>query len=146
MCIRISRNVLVEDRADSLLRYLVLAGFFAGILAIAACSEMVGFGRFTAQEETQVAASPPVPQGSGLAPAALMGKPASEVETLLGRPTLLREEEGAQVWQYASTSCVLLLYLYENDFAAYQVTHMEARAKGDGPSDVAGCLAATPAS
>ena len=74
-----------------------------------------------------------------------MGKGAGEVESLLGQPSLLREEQGAQVWQYASTGCVLLLYLYADELNAFHVTHMEARGRGDGPSDVAGCLAATPA-
>jgi len=137
--------VLVEDRADSVLKYLVLGGLFAAMMLVAACSEMVGIGRFDGPAEPELAAVAPMPQGSGLAPAAIMGKGAGEVESLLGQPSLLREEPGAQVWQYASTSCVLLLYLYADELDSYRVTHMEARDKGQGSSDVADCLAATPA-
>lgn len=137
--------MLVEDRADTILKFVVLGGLFAAIMLVAACSEMVGLGRFQAADEAQFAAVDPLPQGSGLAPDAIMGKRAGEVESLLGQPSLLREEQGAQVWQYASTSCVLLLYLYTDEMNAYRVTHMEARGKGSGPSDVTNCLAATPA-
>ena len=137
--------MLVEDRADTILKFLVLGGLFSAMILVAACSEMVGIGRFQAPEEQELAAVEPEPQGSGLAPEAIMGKGAGEVTTLLGEPSLLREEQGAQVWQYTSTSCVLLLYLYADELNAYYVTHMEARGRGDGPSDVPACLAATPA-
>ncbi len=137
--------MLVEDRADSLLKLLVLGGIFLGMMLIAACLEIVGPGSFNAPAEPQVASVEPMPQSSGLTPEAIMGKDASEVELLLGHPSLLREEEGAQIWQYARTVCVLMIYLYTDELGVYHVTYIEANGKGGGPSDVVGCLAAAPA-
>ncbi len=72
-----------------------------------------------------------------------MGKDAATIENLLGAPTLLREETGAQIWQYANVHCVLLLYLYEDGGQLYRVAHLEARIQGALNDNVDVCLAAT---
>ena len=43
---------------------------------------------------------------------ALDGQTASDLETMIGAPTLTREEQPALLWQHADELCVLQVYLY----------------------------------
>jgi len=50
------------------------------------------------------------------------------LNSLLGKPVLVRREAEAEVWQYIAANCVLHLFLYRdaiNDFP-YRVVHIEA--------------------
>ena len=74
-------------------------------------------------------------------PERLIGLSVQEAAELLGRPALVRAEPPAEVWQYASSECVLHLFLYEGDIAGrLAITHYEMRGlKGISPQ---ACLAA----
>jgi hypothetical protein len=73
--------------------------------------------------------------------ASLMGKGPEDLRAMLGEPSLLRRDQGAEVWQYAGESCVLFLYLYPDDAGAPAVTYVDARLKTQGPAPVPECLA-----
>ena len=71
----------------------------------------------------------------------LIGQSPKRLRELLGSPTLLRQDHGAQMWQYAGRSCVLLAYLYPNAKGEPQVSYVDARSKSAGAVPVADCLA-----
>jgi|LNFM01.1.fsa_nt_gb hypothetical protein len=77
----------------------------------------------------------------------LRGLDAAQLMQLLGKPTLLRDEATAQMWQYRSEACVLHLFLYPNPGAAGEkrVQYVEARPRQTGaPAATSGpneCLA-----
>jgi hypothetical protein len=72
----------------------------------------------------------------------LMGQSPKGLRALMGAPTLLRNDHGAQLWQYAGKSCTLLAYLYPNAKGEAEVSYVDARAKSSGAIPVADCLAA----
>jgi hypothetical protein len=74
---------------------------------------------------------------------ALVGKGPEALRAMLGEPTLLRRDQGAEVWQYAGQTCVLFLYLYPDDAGAPVVSYVDARLKTKGPAPVPDCLAET---
>jgi hypothetical protein len=59
----------------------------------------------------------------------LMGLGPDELQHLFGHPQLVRDETGAEVWQYRAQACVLDLYLYpqESEGTPLRVTYLEAR-------------------
>lgn len=69
--------------------------------------------------------SPPETPAVQYAPEDLVGLDSAAVELLLGEPGLRRHEPTAQVWQYMSAECVLLLFLYEKEPGAPRVAHAE---------------------
>ncbi len=77
----------------------------------------------------------------------LRGLDAAQLMQLLGKPTLLRDEATAQMWQYRSEACVLHLFLYPGPGAAGEkrVQYVEARPRQTGaPAATSGpneCLA-----
>lgn len=79
----------------------------------------------------------------------LRGLDAAQLTQLLGKPTLLRDEATAQMWQYRSEACVLHLFLYPSTGAAgggeKRVQYVEARPRQSGaPAATSGpneCLA-----
>jgi len=73
-------------------------------------------------------------------PEQLIGLSVGEAAELLGRPSLVRREAPAEVWQYAARECVLHLFLYQTALGAPEVTHFEMRGL-DGISRQA-CLVA----
>lgn len=124
---------------------------------------------------TAVPQSPPTPSPTASAPAAqrqaalppardtpsrelppeppkleeLRGLNAAQLTQLLGKPTLLRDEATAQMWQYRGETCVLHLFLYPGPGGSgggeKRVQYVEARprqtgaaAATSGPSE---CLA-----
>ena len=132
------------SRHEATLKWAETGALFLGLTVLAACAETGGMGLGTGVPR-DAATAPAKPKRTGPAPteAALMGKQGSDIENLLGAPTLLRREDGAQVWQYAGERCVLLLYLYQQTDSAYRVSYLEARPRPGGASDVAACLSAT---
>lgn len=83
------------------------------------------------------ATTPAVQQATATAPAAtgnaqskdLMGMGPDDLQHLFGHPQLVRNETGAEVWQYRAQACVLDLYLYPQESAGtpLRVTYLEAR-------------------
>ncbi len=71
---------------------------------------------------------------------ALVGKGPEALRAMLGEPSLLRRDQGVEVWQYAGESCVLFLYLYPDAAGAPVVSYVDARLKTKGPAPVPDCL------
>jgi hypothetical protein len=82
----------------------------------------------------------------------LVGMSAGDVTRLLGLPKMLRREPPAQVWQYASSRCVMFVFLYEGQPASgmtksastdrdWRVHYIEALSRVDGkPMPMPDCL------
>ncbi len=67
-------------------------------------------------------------------PEQVIGLDRGALEALLGAPGFVREETGAQVWQYRGAGCVLDAVLYSDGLAEpYRVTYYEIR--GDDGTD-----------
>ena len=56
----------------------------------------------------------------------LMGLTADALTALLGKPSVVRREAPAQIWQYRHSSCVFDIFLYEES-DAFRVAYFEAR-------------------
>lgn len=96
------------------------------VLAVAACA-----GRQAVM---------PKRTGAPAQPGSLMGKGPAALRAMLGEPSLLRRDQGAEVWQYAGQSCVLFLYLYPDAAGAPAVSYVDARLKTKGAAPVPDCL------
>jgi hypothetical protein len=73
-------------------------------------------------------------------PVDLVGLDGPSLETLLGKPGLVRRDYPAEVWQYRNPSCVLDVYFY-TDAARLTVTHAEARAPEIAGDPLTPCIA-----
>jgi hypothetical protein len=62
----------------------------------------------------------------------LVGLTADEVRNRLGAPDVQRRENAAQLWQYADSGCVLLVFLYGGSAAGEQVAHVDEVATPKG--------------
>lgn len=66
----------------------------------------------------------------------LRGLDAAQLTQLLGKPTLLRDEATAQMWQYRGETCVLHLFLYPapgvSGGGEKRVQYVEARPRQSG--------------
>jgi hypothetical protein len=77
---------------------------------------------------------------SMVAPADLTGLDGPSLERLFGKPSLVRHDYPAEVWQYRNPACVLDVYLYsDNDHLT--VTHAEARAPKIASDPMRPCIA-----
>lgn len=83
------------------------------------------------------APSPPL-DGPGLSPFA--GMSPEELRAQWGAPSLMRNEAGAQLWQFQGAGCVVLAYLYPNASGGMETAFAEALPGGDSASAVTGCL------
>jgi hypothetical protein len=117
-------------------------------LALAGCADMgLDAAPREAKEPGQVTGSE-APDASAAAPsAALVNPPASligldgpTVEHWFGKPGLVRRDYPAEVWQYRNPSCVLDVYLYDDD-DRLTVSHAEARAPKIAGDPMRPCLA-----
>lgn len=91
-----------------------------------------------------VADAPPMMQRTGAIPelAELRRTSAKRLEDLLGTPTLRRQDGTAEMWQYASPDCTLLLFLYPGKDGAYAVTYLEAEPGGTSDHALKSCITA----
>lgn len=79
-----------------------------------------------------------VPPAGHADPEELLGLDVDEVAARLGKPTLIRREGAAEVWQYRRANCVLDLFLYGG---RKQVEHVDLRDRGDaGEAAVQTCF------
>ena len=67
------------------------------------------------------------------------GLAAKDVTAALGDPNFRRREAPAEIWQYFGASCVLDLFLYE-DNGAQRVAHVELRSRTLGQGAQRSCL------
>ena len=103
-------------------------------LALAGCA---GAHRGTPNGAAPVAGIDAV---SAVPPTDLVGLDGPSLETLLGKPGLVRRDYPAEVWQYRNPSCVLDVYLYPDD-ERLTVTHAEARAPKIAGDPLRPCIA-----
>ena len=68
-------------------------------------------------------------------PKQLLGIDTKALEALLGKPSLVRKENPAVIWQYNAESCVLDLVLYDS-----VTSYVEARDEQVRPMDNRKCL------
>ncbi len=96
---------------------------------------LVGLTACEAANRPDDAAEPLAPY-SGMAvvppstadPEELLGLSGDEITAKLGKPTLVRRDGDAEVWQYRRVNCVLDLFLYGG---RKQVEHVDLRDRGD---------------
>lgn len=102
----------------------------------------------TAPKATPLAATQAVAHGDTILPTAarlsgdpkeLLGLDHTALRRVLGKPTQMRNETIAQVWQYVTGDCVVDLYLYDQD-GALKVTYVEARSRSAEPTPTTRCL------
>ncbi len=58
-------------------------------------------------------------------PSQLAGITDRRLVGLLGAPTLLRRDAPAEIWQYAGTNCVMLVFLYQDTGGGLAVRYVE---------------------
>lgn len=54
-----------------------------------------------------------------------VGMSVDDVRSLIGKPTLLREEHKVQVWHYRNLDCTLFLFFYPKGAEGYRVDHVD---------------------
>ena len=86
--------------------------------------------------DTQVVRTPPP---AAIAAEDLLGLSRGAVSELLGRPSVVRSEAPAEIWQYRNRTCVVDLIFYGDGDAA--VIHIEARDRAAAPLAADPCLA-----
>jgi hypothetical protein len=133
-----------------------LAGCAARMPATAAASSAAPVRTATAPTSPGSAASSTerraAPSASLAAPADpaddedVMGLSPDELQSLLGQPQMVRDETGAEVWQYRTQACVLDLYLYPQEAqggaASLRVAYLEARDRSAANFAAARCVTA----
>lgn len=73
-------------------------------------------------------------------PMPLKGATASAIRENLGKPTLVRQEPPAEVWQYSGNACILDVTLYPGPDGALVARWLESRDLDGSPTDASGCL------
>ncbi|MBI1237991.1 MAG: hypothetical protein GC199_01475 [Alphaproteobacteria bacterium] len=116
----------------------------AACLVLAGCQTPGGAARQPEVGGTRPA-SPTLVRREGPVPSldALRGASPRTLESLLGEPNLRRRDPGAELWQYASPECVLLLVLYPAEGGGeFTVRYLEASPGGAGEAALRACVAA----
>jgi len=71
----------------------------------------------------------------------LIGQAPTKITATLGRPSLVRREAPAEVWQYRTRSCVLDLFLSDQgDGQGPLVRHVEGRDRAGAPASASDCI------
>ncbi len=93
-----------------------------------------------------VSDAPPMTRRTGPVPALadLRSSNPEKLESLLGEPTLRRQDHKSEMWQYASPECVLLIFLYPKG-KSVEVTRIEAQPGGISDSALDKCVRAAAA-
>ena len=92
----------------------------------------------SAKSSEQLALMPPPPPG-GLAPSALKGMSGAQAEYSLGRPSFVRKDPPAEIWQYRVKACTLDLFLYEEN-GRLAIAHYAVRVPNGGTIADLACL------
>lgn len=95
------------------------------VLAIGGCVTN-GFGPGSSAASSARSAQTPGVAVNAPPSQSLIGKGQSDLLALLGSPGLVRKDKGVEVWQYASASCVMLFYLYDDKSGRRRITYLEA--------------------
>jgi len=81
----------------------------------------------------------PEPEINAPSPEDVIGWSTDALNTAFGRASLVRRDLGAEIWQYRTEQCVLLVFLYpekSSDGAPLQVEHLDV----GGGKDTVACL------
>ena len=116
------------------------------VLLVAACNgaggSATGGGPVTSasgsENEEQLALMAPPAPGS-MAPSAMKGMSAAAIQRALGKPTFVRRDPPAEIWQYRVKVCTLDLFLYEEK-GRMSVAHYAVRAPNGGFMGDVACL------
>lgn len=141
---------LPASRISLLPALIVVIGFLAGCAATPdtaapAASEPATAARHTAPETAAVPtpapepATPPEPEVNAPAAAEIIGWNTTTINETFGSAGLVRRDLGAEIWQYRTGDCVLLLFLYpkaEESGTPLRVDHLHV----SGNPDSAACL------
>jgi hypothetical protein len=120
-------------------------GLFAGLLALAGCGTIgpvfkpgkpppveIVIPPAAPARPARVAKLPPVlPRPKPVIEAPLpmsgdfVGLSVEEVQGMIGKPTLLREDHKVQVWHYRNVDCTLFLFFYPKGAEGYRVDHVD---------------------
>ena len=92
-------------------------------IVLGACAGASPGDRLARKGPTPSSGNPATSATDGLA-TRLVGLSADEVRSRFGNPDVQRSEARAELWQYARSGCVVLIYLYP-DASGSQVTHVD---------------------
>jgi hypothetical protein len=92
--------------------------------------------------ETVAPTSPAVANARAASATGLAGMTADGLRAAWGEPTLKRSETGAELWQYGSSNCTLLIYFYPGAGNAMTVSRAEAVPGGADDAAVTACARA----
>ena len=110
-----------------------MIGSFRGIVA-AALTGLVVSGCVTRQSDGST------PGAGNISPQALIGLSPTQITGRLGEPELRRSEPPAEVWQYRTDTCVVDLYLYDDD-GRLQVSSYQVRPRTQAAIRAERCVA-----
>ena len=98
-------------------------------LAVSACATIPDLG----------GAPHPNPATNPKPPQPFVGMTANVIRDRLGKPTLIRQEPPAEVWQYADRMCILDITLYADSSGALVARWVESRDTDGVASDPTAC-------
>jgi len=104
-----------------------------GVLSLISACAVVPMSGSPSPSTPTIAPKPPLP---------LVGATANTVRESLGKPSLIRQEPPAEVWQYAGRACILDVTLYADPAGALIARWIESRDLDGMPSDLTACLKA----
>ncbi|MCB1882470.1 MAG: hypothetical protein KDG89_00500 [Geminicoccaceae bacterium] len=95
----------------------------ACLFGLAACAAADAPATVADHPDPTLPEAPELPAG-----VRLVGMSAEGVRTLLGEPSLSRDEDPAHYWRYTFSGCSLDLYLYPDPRAGFdRITHVDLR-------------------
>ena len=104
---------------------LAALGLATGCAADGASNDQSGQNSPVPRAAPTIAVIPAEPEINAPSPAEVLGWSASQVAATFGAATLVRNERGAEIWQYKTDACVLFFFFYPNgDQSA--VRHIDA--------------------
>ena len=105
-------------------------------LGLAACG-----GGAPKTVETQKPAEPVKPAKPKITTQQLLGAKGPWLLSQMGRPEFSRQDLNAHIWQYKNPTCVLNVFLYDEN-EDFKVLHFDARDDQGANTDRAACLSA----
>lgn len=112
----------------------------AALFLLAACSSVttLGGGQGDSEDEPLFYNGMASLSKVNADPQQLLGMRSAAVSDMLGKPSVIRREGEAEIWQYREEECVLDLFLYGG---MPQVEHVDLRDRGDKSEEaVAACF------
>lgn len=112
------------------------------IMALGACGTIKSIFRPDRPPPVEIVIPPVAPDSGTARPPALprpkpvaevplptaedfMGLSLEQVRSMIGKPSLVREEQNVQVWHYRNLDCTLFLFFYPKGAEGYRVNHID---------------------